>query len=444
MNPLLVVGLDCVPPALAFDQLRDRMPRLHALIARGAHGPLRSTIPPITVPAWTTLFSGRDPGELGLYGFRNRVAGSYELAIASADDVQTPRLWDIAERAGIASTVLFVPPSYPVRAGLGERVSCFLTPGSDCEWAHPPESMGELEQLFGEPRFDVADVRGGDPDRVLGAIEAMTTQHFAIARHFVQKGPRPLTLMVEMGPDRLHHAAYAQLDPSHPRFDAASPIGARARDYYALLDRELGSLVDAIPNANVVVLSDHGARPLVGGVHVNEWLIERGLLTLKKRPSKQTPLTAEMIDWPHTKAWGEGGYYARIFFNMRGREPEGVLEPSEIEPLRARLRVELEAMIGPDGTSLGTRVFVPAEIYRGVRGIAPELAVFFGNLAYRSLGSVGGERIFASENDTGEDQCNHDWDGIFVAAGPDVTMRGRVALDALDVMPLLCELLGLK
>ena len=78
---VIVIGLDCAPPALVFDRWREHLPSIARLMDRGSWGPLRSTIPPITVPAWTCMVSGRDPGELGLYGFRNRVAGSYDLRV---------------------------------------------------------------------------------------------------------------------------------------------------------------------------------------------------------------------------------------------------------------------------------------------------------------------------------------------------------------------------
>ncbi|MBW2191752.1 MAG: alkaline phosphatase family protein, partial [Deltaproteobacteria bacterium] len=72
---MIVIGLDCAAPRLVFERYRDAMPNLRALMERGTWGPLRSSEPPITVPAWTCMVSGRDAGELGLYGFRNRVPG---------------------------------------------------------------------------------------------------------------------------------------------------------------------------------------------------------------------------------------------------------------------------------------------------------------------------------------------------------------------------------
>ncbi|NIP35700.1 MAG: hypothetical protein GWN18_12080, partial [Thermoplasmata archaeon] len=49
---LMLMGLDCAPPALIFDRMRGELPNLEALMGTGLYGPLRSTLPPITIPAW--------------------------------------------------------------------------------------------------------------------------------------------------------------------------------------------------------------------------------------------------------------------------------------------------------------------------------------------------------------------------------------------------------
>ncbi|MCS6939866.1 MAG: alkaline phosphatase family protein, partial [Roseiflexus sp.] len=69
---LLIIGLDCAEPSLVFDRWRADLPTLSRLMAEGVYGELESCIPAITVPAWSCMMSGRDPGELGIYGFRNR------------------------------------------------------------------------------------------------------------------------------------------------------------------------------------------------------------------------------------------------------------------------------------------------------------------------------------------------------------------------------------
>ena len=85
--------------------------------------------------------------------------------------------------------------------------------------------------------------------------------------------------------------------------------------------------------------------------------------------------------------------------------------------MRDELIAKLEARSGPDGEPLGTKVLKPQDVYPEVRGVAPDLIVYFGDLAWRSVGSVGNRSIYTYENDTGPDGANHDRDGVFVMAG---------------------------
>jgi len=73
---LLIIGLDCAPPSLIFDRA-DKLPNLNRLMTDGVSGPLRSCDPPITIPAWMVMATGKDPGQLGLYGFRHRRGYEY-------------------------------------------------------------------------------------------------------------------------------------------------------------------------------------------------------------------------------------------------------------------------------------------------------------------------------------------------------------------------------
>ena len=83
-----VIGLDCAEPRLVFDRWREELPNLSRLMSAGTWGPLASVDPPITVPAWSCMMTGRDPGELGIYGFRNRSAYDYRsMSVADSSAV---------------------------------------------------------------------------------------------------------------------------------------------------------------------------------------------------------------------------------------------------------------------------------------------------------------------------------------------------------------------
>ena len=71
MNKFAIIGLDCADPKLIFEEFWDELPNIRKLAQSGSYGKLESTIPPITVPAWMSMVTGKDPGTLGFYGFRN-------------------------------------------------------------------------------------------------------------------------------------------------------------------------------------------------------------------------------------------------------------------------------------------------------------------------------------------------------------------------------------
>jgi len=129
-------------------------------------------------------------------------------------------------------------------------------------------------------------------------------------------------------------------------------------DYYCYLDDEIGQILKLVDNETTVfIVSDHGAKKMDGGICVNEWLMREGYLTLKTRPTALTPIDRCEIDWSRTKVWGDGGYYARIFLNVEGREPRGIVKPGEVEALRDELKARFEAIVDPQGVNIGTKVF---------------------------------------------------------------------------------------
>lgn len=249
----------------------------------------------------------------------------------------------------------------------------------------------------------------------------MTEQRFRLMEALLAEEHWDFAVFVEMGPDRLHHALWAHHDRSHPKHDPGSPYKDAIRNYYRFLDGRIGRLLEAIPgDTQVIVISDHGVQAARGGIAVNEWLIREGYLVLREYPPEPIPMRElierGLVDWGRTVAWGEGGYYGRIFLNVRGREPEGVVSPGEYDAVRRELAKKLAAMPGENGAPLGTRVLFPEETYREVRGIPPDLIVYFGDLRWRSIGTVGRGELYWHENDSGPDDANHAPYGVFIAS----------------------------
>jgi predicted AlkP superfamily phosphohydrolase/phosphomutase len=211
-----------------------------------------------------------------------------------------------------------------------------------------------------------------------------------------------------------------------------------------LLDEEIGTLLDLLDDADtVLVASDHGAQRLDGGFCVNEWLIREGLLAVKERPAQPAPLKPAQIDWSRTSVWSEGGYYARVFVNVEGREPAGIVPQDRLEGLLDDLQARLEALPDDRGQPMGTKVFRPRDVYRELQRIPPDLIVHFGGLYWRSIGGVGYDGLYVQENDTGPDDCNHAQFGAFILNGPSLQARGEVeGMHLLDVAPTLLDMAG--
>ena len=92
----MVIGLDATPPALVFDKFKKKLPNLSYLIDNGVYGSLRSTHPPITIPAWAVMMTSKNPGTLGFYGFRHRKKRTYnQFYIVNSRYVKAKAVWNI-------------------------------------------------------------------------------------------------------------------------------------------------------------------------------------------------------------------------------------------------------------------------------------------------------------------------------------------------------------
>ncbi|MGI0071507.1 MAG: alkaline phosphatase family protein [Thermoplasmata archaeon] len=442
---ILAIGLDSVPPNLLFERFLPLLPHIRELLRRSIYGTLRSTDPPITVPAWAVMFSGMDPGTLGLYGFRHRRPGTYhDTYLPTSRTPQEPLLWDRLSRVGKRVCIIGMPPGYPPPRVNGVYVSDFLTPKGAGVFVFPAARQDEVQRASGGYEFDVS-FRADDRGRIGDELARMTRKRFALARHLWAAERWDFFALHEIGPDRLHHTFWKYFDETHPRYEDRPAFREVVEAYYCLLDEEIGALLEGVPpEVRVLLLSDHGSQAMAGGFCINEWLIQKGYLVLRgRRPLPGTPIENADIDWTRTRAWGAGGYYARIFYNVRGREPEGLLAPDEVPVFEAGLRRELAEVRRPDGELLGVEVRSPRDAYREVRGDAPDLMVYFGNVAWRSAGTLGHDSLFLAENDTGPDDAVHSFDGIYSVSGPATGAGTRGPTERiLDVAPTLLTLMG--
>jgi len=448
---------------------RFNLPNIRKLMENGIYGELESTIPAITCPAWMSMMTSKNPGKLGFYGFRNRANYSYdEMIIANAKLVKEDTVWRILTRHGKKSIIIGVPQTYPPKPLNGYMITSFLTPDTNSRYTYPASLKDEIKEVVGDYMLDVEEFRTENKDYLLQQIYEMTEKRFKVATHLMNTKEWDFFMMVEMGPDRIHHGFWKFFDEQHRKYESGSKYVSAIEDYFKYLDEKIGELLSNVDDdTTVIVVSDHGIKRMEGGICVNEWFIREGYLTLKETPKQVRPLRTADIDWDRTKAWGSGGYYARIFLNVKGREPNGIIEQEDYENIRDELKEKLEALGDENGKPIGTRVFKPQDIYPVINNIPPDLIVYFGDLDWRSVGSIGlntttvakqrGEAVVHTfENDTGPDDANHSQYGIFIMknrfASPlrserdqHINNPGKVdGLHIMDVAPTVLDISGVE
>jgi predicted AlkP superfamily phosphohydrolase/phosphomutase len=443
---ICVLGLDSATPEIVFGD--ERLVNLRRLMDLGVYGRLQSVIPTTTIPAWMCMSTSQDPGSLGVYGPRNRSDHSYNrLAPATSESIEALAIWDYLAQKRKKSIIVGVPPNYPPRKVNGISIGCFLTPDrSGNEFTDPPALKTKITELVGEYPTDVKDflVREDKKATLKEQIFEMSRKQWQVVRWLLSEQDWDYFHFVDIGLDRMQHSFWNYFDPKHAQFEAGNSFQDAIPEYYRWLDDQVGEVLEVLDDETILlIVSDHGAQRSDGGFAINQWLVGEGLLVLNEYPKSVTPFENLAVDWNKTRVWSEGGHCARVFFNVQGREPQGVIPAGEYESFQNEMKLRLESLPGENGQPFKFQVFKPQEIYRNLRNVAPDLIVHFGGLLWRSVGSVGHPVLQVRENDIGFDASSHSQHGVFILTAPNCPLGGEYeGANLVDMAPTLMDLAG--
>jgi len=441
---ICVFGLDSAAPEIIFSD--ERLVNLRRLMDLGLYGRLESVVPPTAVPAWMCMCTSQDPGSLGVYGFRDRSDHSYDkLASANSASIKALTIWDHLARAGKKSIIVGVPPNYPPRRVNGVSIGCFLTPDTvKNEFVYPPALKAKITELVGEYPVDITDFHSDRKDWLKQEIFNLSRKQWQVVRWLLAEQEWDYFHFVDIGFDRMHHGFWNYFDPKHVQFDPGNGYQDAIPEYYRWLDEQIGSAIELLDDDTILlVVSGYGTERLDGGFAINEWLIREGLLVLNEYPKVTTLFDDLNVNWSKTKVWSEGEYCPRVFFNVQGREPHGVIPASEYESFQNEMKTRLEKLPGEHGEPLYSQVFKPKEAYRNICNVAPDLIVHLGERYWRSIGTVGHSNLHVHENDTGSESCSHTQDGMFILTASNCPLNGEYeGARLLDIAPTLLDLAG--
>ena len=273
----------------------------------------------------------------------------------------------------------------------------------------------------------------------------MTEKRFKLIKNWIVNEEWDFFMSMEIGTDRLHHAFWKFYDKTHPKYEPNNQYEGVIPEYYKFIDSKIGEIIKLVDSNTIIVLgSDHGTMSMTGSLCINEWLIQEGYLVLREYPSSITEIEKANIDWEKTTAWGWGGYYARIFLNVQGREANGTIRPDKYNAVRDEIAGKIKQITDPTGRTMETEVFKPEERYKKTEGDMPDLLVYFDNLAWRSAGTIGHKTMYLSENDTGPDDSVHSLDGFFSIRDPRHShVKKPVTAQIYDIAPTILGLFNL-
>jgi predicted AlkP superfamily phosphohydrolase/phosphomutase len=490
---VLVIALDGATFDLIGPWLDDgTMPRLARLRAEGACGPLRSIVPPVTAPAWCSFMTGKNPGKHGVFEFFLREPGRFEEIPVSSRVRAGRTLWEILGDAGRKVLVVNVPVTYPPAPVNGALVGDFLTPMGRRDFTWPPGLLDEIEAATGPfELYHVEVYRKGRVGVVIDELDRVLEANRRANLWLLRNKPWSFAMLHVWGTDRYGHELWHVLDPNHPDHDPAETAIWRDRcvAYWRRVDEVVGEWMDAAPDATSVVLSDHGFGPIHEFLVFNAWLLRAGWIRLKpsawtlvKRSLWEMGLSPAVgyrwamrlgfarmrlaagvgtrkrwierinrmflslrdVDWSRTRAYAKGNY-GQLFLNLKGREPEGIVDPGDAPRVLDELAAELRALRDEvTGEPLIGEVWRKEELYEGpYLDRAPDLTFLPRDMRFKALGTVDftshrfRERVYGNSGD-------HRMEGVFFLRGEGVRAGAALAgAKLIDVAPTILHHLGL-
>lgn len=484
---VLIIGLDGATLDLVEPWVEEgKLPNMARIMRQGAYGPLRSVIPPISPPAWTSIITGQNPGKHGIYDFIGRAPDNYQLQSARPDLSRLRTIFGLLSQAGKRVGIVNVPLTYPPEKVNGFMVSGLKAPPRGC-WTYPPELQERLQSQGYWIDLRVPYLRGENEQVYIQEMLDTAEMRLQTTLKLMNESEWEFFMVVFRGPDDALMLWHLH-DPRHPLHNSelAQAFGDGIERVYRTMDDCIGRLLNhAGSPTNVLIISDHGGGPVYKAVYLNNWLHEHGWLQFKQ----QNPVTSELrgllrrlgmtrdagwkylspenlsrikrlfpglvhwipessttiadaVDWEHTQAYSFG-YIGQIYINLRGREPMGTVNPGqEYDEIVGQITDALREWRDPeDGQLIVDAVYRKDELYKGpYLDYAPDLCLIMRGGSY--ITHMGQEFVTRSTLAPPRHTGTHRLNGLFMAMGDDICPGAQVEKASLvDIVPTVLYLL---
>lgn len=485
MSKVLVLGLDggsfeYMAPWLEAGYL----PNLDGLINEGTTGVLRSTFLPTTAIAWPTMLTGKNPGKHGIFDFRYRRSGSYDLSPSLALGIDGDPLHVYLSRLGLRVGLVNVPMTYPPREVNGFIITGFTTPEEADNWAYPhtlaieldkagvPYPMPQLHELI---QMKNKRGHGAAIQEYINRWDSFTKAQTETICYLLEQRPYDFFMLVFSSTDHINHH---------------TPNLNYIRRIYEQVDAAIGQILSVVDEeTTILVVSDHGSASLKRYIVLNRFLADEGLIAFKSEIAIQhiksvagryvwehqdrigalwSRLPAflrrflswpwlqlderlrfgyENIDWQRTYAYAFSGI-GSLFINLEGREPQGIVKPGkEYAQLREQIINGLLSLRDETGQPLIKEAHKAEAVFHGSYMIhAPDILFSRYCETDRAVTGFATDPIVRSSirpDGTSAEYGYHTSKGILIARGPGLKKGTQIKrADIHDIAPTVLHLLG--
>lgn len=481
---------------------QGKLPSFQKIADEGVRGDLTSSMPPVTATAWSNFITGKNPAKHRITDFLIRKGCLYEEAPTNSMDRRGRPFWEVLGDEGRKVVILNIPMTYPPAPVNGAIVSGFLSPSGKRDFVQPPELLDEIEGKFGPyktfPHIALEVLSSQESARdFIDTLTEMLHYKVKVALYLIEKEKPDLVVLHIWGSDILQHRLWRVMDTGHLKHDAefADGVGPKIVQYFQEIDDSIRQLREAFGTKEpVMIMSDHGFGEVRKALDLNAWLINEGYIQFKKTLGarfryrlwkwgftlgaivdfllnltsilgryfkfympplertmttawrKRTPLFLSLndVDWSRTKAYSKIGI-GQIVLNVKGREPEGIVEKGEeYDKLRDEIVEKLKGLKDPEtGENVADRLptkegWSGGEFYEEVSDIfVPPSS---NGYVARTPSNVLFSNKFAYDSPLRE---GHRVEGIFFASGS-MIRKGELLGEAHieDISPTLIHLMG--
>lgn len=474
----LLIGLDSAPLSLLLPWMaRGYLPNLKKIFDAGSYGNLFSNIP-VTPVAWSTIYTGKNPGKHGVIGFKNLEPGTYREHPVSGAERDAASLWDIVGRHGGKVVVVSAPLTYPPRPVNGYLVCGFMAPGTKYDFTYPSSLKEDLKTIV--PEYRIGSVPSPLKGIYLKELKSNIGMTADIACALMKRAEWDLAVVVFKETDEVQHSFFTE--PGY------------MLSIYKAADEAAGRLLDlAGKDTSVFVVSDHGGELLEKRFNVAEFLQRKNYVRLlpagarlstsflraaarvvykshlnvamaapgisrasenllqqiirRRSTGEDEGFYSGRIDWANTSVFISSGVGVRV--NLKGREPSGSVEPSDYERVRRAVAKDLTEVRDPETGKTAFRYALPREevlsghhldeapdiVCLPTTGILPTEASSFDPLTTTSRGSLfSAEKRFSG---------THSPDGLMAMSGPLMKKGIFEGASLIDVAPTILYSMGL-